>query len=130
MTSAEIHNKWGSPLITEDNIEYYSGSLSIVYENGKAYKIILGQDERFDFTQLKIPDTELSIQKIHLNDKEAAVRNIAKDSRLFFGDGVFYGNTYQIKLDGYFVNVDYYTLQNVKGCPVYRIVLTRLLPVQ
>lgn len=124
-----IYAELGYPIYTEDHTEYYSDRLSIVYEDDVATKIILGLEERFDFTKIQIPEMNYSIDGIHLGDAKETVLGNGRDTRLFILDGVFYGSTYQIELDGYYVNVDFYTLEDSVECPVYRIELTRLIPV-
>ncbi|MBH1941047.1 hypothetical protein I5677_09100 [Mobilitalea sibirica] len=131
MTSEEVNNLLGYPLFTDGNTEYYSDILSVVYEDGVAYKVILGLEERFDFTQKEIPETIHSIDGIRLGDTKETVLGFGKETRLFIMQGVFYGNTYQIEQDGYYVNVDFFTLEDTEEeAPIYRIVLTRLIPVE
>ena len=129
MTAKEVQSTLGDPIDSADNTEYYSDVLNIIYENGVAYKIILGLEDRFDFTQIEIPQTIYSVDGIYLGDAKETVLAKEKDAKLFTLDGVFYGNTYQIEQDGYYVNVDFYTLEDNNQCPVYRIVMTRLLTV-
>jgi hypothetical protein len=129
MTAEEVQTGIGYPIDTMDNTKYYSDFLSINYENEVASKIILGLEDRFDFTQLEIPETIYSIDGIYLGDSKETVLANAKDTRVFILDGVFYGNTYQLEQDGYYVNIDFYTLEDGDACPVYRIVMTRLLSV-
>lgn len=128
-TVEDVQSILGNPINVDGYTEYYSDVVSIIYENEVASKIILGLEDRFDFTQIEIPDTNYTIDGIHLGDTKETVLANAKDTRVFIFDGVFYGNTYQIEQDGYYVNVDFYTLEDGDACPVYRIVMTRLLSV-